>query len=168
MNKWKILAIMLLVSMVLILLADNLLFVPKLIQRRSITVGICKLDLPFDWYYRKAAENEYAIDSVNQQEMIFGIVAQKELSRINFDSFQQTFSKTGNKWSQLYSIGSEQVLEIKNAYGSPFEHTDLFFLKKRRLEIVYMGDVADKYKTITYLINHSKVITSQDNSEKGD
>jgi hypothetical protein len=156
MNKWKIISILLAIALVLALLADNLLFVPKLVQSKSLKVGTCELDLPFDWYFYQKSGSSYLIYSVSEEKMIFAITPVEKFDRMDFNVLKKAICKEG-ECSFQYEISGEDVLEIKSPYGTSFALMDMFFLKSRKLEIDYMGDLADKYDAISYLISHSKI-----------
>jgi len=156
MNQWKVFSMFSVVSLILVLLAYNLLFIPKLIQSKSLKVGSCELDLPFDWYFHKKSGNSYLISSVSQEKMIFVITPMEKFDRMDFEVLQKAICKEG-ECSFQYEISGEDVLEIKSPYGTPFASMDMFFLKSRKLEIDYMGDLADKYDAISYLIRHSRI-----------
>lgn len=155
--SWMIISVSLVIALILVLMADNLLVIPRLFATDVMELGPHRINVPFDWYCIKVGENRYDISSVEHEAIQFSIrfrddvqdVAVKEL--IAFLEKQSSICTT-------YSYENEDVIQTFPKSPNSDMPLSVFILFKRGLIITYAGPIADMYKPLDRIIQQTTPI----------
>lgn len=158
MSFWKILSFSLLVALVFVLLAENLLVVPRLFAPDNIRIGDLEIEMVSDWYCTQRDDRTAQITSVEKEDIIMTLRFKRELTQVDIDELESTFLPKTKGCCETYRLEDFEVLELHESDKVRCHAVDIILVPELGLQIYYIGDLARKYAVLTRVLNSTKKI----------